>query len=109
MKTSYRFATALPLALALATVALAADPAMTADSPAVEKLKTKLPSTLGFEVENVRTATDGTACISYHVANGNGGVDHEKAVVDGEKVERSTTGNTRFANAWNKKCVKSAG
>ena len=109
MKTPYRFAAALPLALALATVALAADQAMTTESPAVDKLKAKLPSVLGFQVENMRTTTDGTACISYHVDNGNGGVYDEKAVLDGDKVEHSTTGNTRFANAWNSKCVKAAG
>jgi hypothetical protein len=88
------------------TAASAAGPAMNADSPAVEKLKSKLPNALGFEVESARTNTDGTACISYHVSNDTGGVTHEKAVVEGDKVLRSTTGNTRFASAWKEKCAK---
>jgi len=104
MKNSNRFAVAI--SLFLATGAFAAGPAMNTDSPAVEKLKSKLPSTLGFEVKDVRTMTDGTSCITYVVANGNGGTSTEHAVVDGDKVQRDTMGNTRFASAWNKKCVK---
>ena len=89
-----------------ATAAFAADSAMNADSPAVEKLKSKLPSTLGFEVKDLRTGADGTSCITYVVANGNGGSSTQHAVVEGDNVLRDTSGNTRFANAWNKKCVK---
>jgi hypothetical protein len=106
MNTVSRLATAISLGLAFATAASAAGPAMNADSPAVEKLKSKLPNALGFEVESARTNTDGTACISYHVSNDTGGVTHEKAVVEGDKVLRSTTGNTRFASAWKEKCAK---
>jgi hypothetical protein len=106
MKTSRCLAATLPVALVLATGAFAADQAMNADSPAVDKLKTKLPSTLGFEVKDVRTGTDGASCITYVVANGNGGTSTAHAVVDGDNVLRDTTGNTRFANAWNKKCAK---
>jgi hypothetical protein len=106
MKTSRRMASTLPFALALTTAALAAGQAMNADSPAVEKLKAKLPSTAGFEVKNVRATSDGTSCITYVVDNGNGGTSQEQAVVEGDKVLRSTTGNTRFASAWNKKCAK---
>lgn len=104
MKNTNRFVTVI--LLALSTGALAAGSAMNTDSPAVEKLKSKLPSTHGFEVKNLKTSADGTACITYQVANGNGGVSTQHAVVQGDKVERDTSGNTRFAHAWKEKCAK---
>jgi hypothetical protein len=107
MKTSHRFAVAaLPLALVLSASAVAAESPASADAAAVETLKSKLPSTLGFHVDNVRTSTDGASCITYRVDNGNGGAKHEQAVVQGDKVQRGTPGNTRFAKEWNSKCTK---
>ena len=61
----------------------------------------------GFEVEDVRTGDDGTACITYRVLNEQNGHSRVRAVVQGDKVLRETTGNTRFAKAWNSKCVAS--
>ncbi len=106
MKTSRGIAASLPVLAVFATASFAAGSAMNADSPAVEKLKSKLPNTLGFEVKDARTATDGTTCITYVVANGNGGTSTQHAVVEGDKVERDTNGNTRFAHAWKSKCTK---
>ena len=77
----------------------------TEHSQSVETLRAALPSTLGFEVENVRTGNDGSACITYHVANNNGGESRVRAVVKGDKVERETTGNRSFEKAWNKQCA----
>jgi hypothetical protein len=90
-------------ALVLSTGAFADD----TDSAAVETLKSALPNTLGFEVENVRTASDGSACITYRVANEQNGTSRNRAVVKGDKVLRESTGNTRFAKAWNGSCVGS--
>jgi hypothetical protein len=107
MKTSHRLAVvALPLGLALSAGAVAADSPAPSDTAAVETLKSKLPSTLGFHVDNMRSGTDGVSCITYRVDNGNGGAKHEQAVVQGDKVQRGTPGNTRFAKEWNSKCAK---
>jgi hypothetical protein len=101
-----RMVTAVSLGFAVSGAGFAAGQAMNADSPAVEKLKSHLPNTMGFEVKDVRTGTDGTSCITYVVDNGNGGSSTQHAVVEGDKVLRDTAGNTRFASSWNKKCVK---
>jgi hypothetical protein len=102
---------AVPLALALPAGALANDDKMRSDSSmnsdAVETLKSSLPSTQGFEVDDMRTGDDGVACITYRVANDQNGQSRVRAVVEGDKVLRETTGNTRFAKAWNSKCVAS--
>jgi hypothetical protein len=71
----------------------------------VETLKSQLPSVLGFEVEDVRAGEDGVACITYHVANDNGGQTQSHAVVHGDKVYREYRGNSRFEKAWNSKCA----
>ena len=109
MKKSHRFAViALPLGLVLSAGVVAAESPAPSDTAAVETLKSRraLPSTLGFHVDNERTAPDGVSCITYRVDNGNGGAKHEQAVVQGDKVLRSTPGNTRFAKEWNSKCAK---
>jgi len=107
MKKSHRSAVVtLPLALLLSVGVVAAESPTSSDPAAVETLKTKLPSTLGFHVDNIRTSTDGVSCITYRVDNGSGGTKHEQAVVEGDKVLRSTPGNTRFAKEWNSKCAK---
>ncbi len=102
---------ALPLALALSAGALANDDKMPSDSSmnsdAVETLKSSLTSTQGFEVEDMRTGDDGAACITYRVLNDQNGQSRVRAVVQGDKVLREATGNTRFAKAWNSKCVAS--
>ncbi len=77
-------------------------------SDQVETLKSSLKSTMGFKVDNVRVTDDGTACISYRVNNDKGGVSSAKAVVQGAKVLRSTSGQSDFAKAWNSKCVSGA-
>jgi len=93
-------AIAAPLALTLCAGALADD-----NSAAVEKLKSSLPNTLGFKVEDARTGGDGVTCITYSLSNDQNGHSHLRAVVQGDKVLRETTGNTRFAKAWNSKCA----
>jgi hypothetical protein len=94
-----------PLSAALASESATSD----ASSEAVATLKSRLTSTLGFKVDNVHMASDGTACISYRVSNDNGGESRVKAVVQGEKILRSTSRNSDFAKTWNSKCVASGG
>jgi len=103
---------ALPLALALSAGGHANDKdndaaAAGENAQAVEKLKSALSSTRGFEVVNVRTASDGSACITYNVANDLNGQSRTHAVVKGDKVLRETTGNRKFAKAWKENCVGS--
>ena len=90
-----------PVALALCGGAFAAEE----NSSAVEALKASLPSTLGFDVEDVRAGDDGVTCITYSVSNDRNGRSRARAVVQGDKVLRESTGNTRFAKAWNGKCA----
>jgi hypothetical protein len=94
------------IALPLALVPLASL-AEESKSDAVEKLKTSLPSTRGFEVDTMREVGDGVTCITYRVANDNGGESRAHAVVQGDEVQRSTTGNRQFEKAWNSKCAGS--
>jgi hypothetical protein len=100
---------ALPLAFAPLAGAVAddrdANAGSEANSASVATLKSSLPSTSGFEVDDVRMTDSGVACISYRVRNDLGGDTRAKAVVEGDKVLRSTTRTTRFAKAWNSKCV----
>jgi hypothetical protein len=100
---------ALVLLVAFAPLtALAADPMMSDEASApVAKLKSRLTSTKGFTVENVHMTDDGAACISYHVLNDTGGESRAKAVVEGEKVLRSTSRSEEFEKAWNTKCSAS--
>jgi len=90
---------ALPLALAVSAVALADNDA------SVETLKAALPSTHGFEVEDVRMGDDGASCITYRVANDLEGESRLRAVVKGDKVLREVPGNAKFAKAWNSQCA----
>jgi hypothetical protein len=99
---------AMVFAFAPMTGALAQDTAATAaNADAVNTLKSSLQSTTGFEVDNVRTTTAGVACISYRVSNDMGGETEAKAVVEGDKVLRSTSRDNKFAKAWNSKCAGS--
>ena len=107
MDTSHRLI-ALPLALALCAGAFANDDDMRKDSAtnsdAVEKLKSSLPSSAGFEVDDVRMG-DGVTCITYRVDNDRGGETRAQAVVEGDKVLRSTSRSKSFEKAWNGKCA----
>lgn len=94
-------AIAAPLALALSAGAPAADD----NSAAVEKLKSSLPNTLGFKVEDARAGNEGATCITYTLTNDQNGQSRSRAVVQGDKVLHETTGNTRFAKAWNSQCA----
>ena len=93
---------AVALAPALSSAVLAADD----NSSAVETLKNSLPNSLGFKAEDVRAGGDGATCITYTVSNDQNGQTRSRAVVQGDKVLRETTGNTRFAKAWNGKCAR---
>lgn len=93
-------------ALAACTLAMADDstkPDAAANSPAVEALKSSLGSTVGFEVRDVRQGDDGVTCIVYSDED----TSKAYAVVDGEKVLRSSSRSKSFERAWNEKCARS--
>jgi len=102
-----RLLLALPLTLALSAGAFANDSDANTSSGAVEKLKSSLPNINGFQVLDSRDGGDGATCITYQVSNDKNGMSKAHAVVQGDEVLRGTTGNTRFAKAWNSKCVAS--
>jgi hypothetical protein len=107
MHMNNRLLLALPLSLALSAGAFANDDASGTSSDAVEKLKASLTTINGFEVLDTRAGGDGTTCITYQVSNNQNGTSKSHAVVQGDTVLRETTGNTRFAKAWNSNCVAS--
>jgi hypothetical protein len=107
MNHSFRLAV-LPVALALSAGVLANEETTAGavtNSEAVEKLKSALPSTSGFEVEKMRTTDSGISCITYRVKNDQGNETRAHAVVQGEKVLRSSTRSKDFEKAWNGNCV----
>jgi hypothetical protein len=98
---------AVAVALLIAPLtAFAEKPASSdASAAAVATLKASLPSKQGFEVDLVHMTDAGVACIAYRVSNDTGGKSRAQAVVEGDKVLRSTSRNSKFANAWNSKCA----
>lgn len=107
MHKSFKFI-AVPMTLAFAAGALANDSPTAnsaAASSAVEALKASLKGETGFEVNKVHVTDDGTACIKYSVAGDKSQETHAQAVVEGDKVLRSTSRSKEFANAWNNKCA----
>jgi hypothetical protein len=84
------------------------DPAMNSSSAnsAVEALKASLKGESGFQVDKVVMSDDGAACIVYRVAGGTtGSVTRAQAVVEGDKVLRSSTRSPEFEKAWKDKCA----
>ena len=101
MNNSHRFAI-LSAALAASALAFAAD---AENSEAVQTLKSSIGNIAGFEVDTVRMGDGGVTCIVYRVSNDRGGETKAQAVVEGDKVLRSTSRSKEFENAWNNKCV----
>ncbi len=101
MDNSRRLAV-LSAALAASALAFGAD---AENSEAVQALKSSIGNVAGFEVDTVRMGDEGVTCIVYRVNNDRGGETKAHAVVDGEKVLRSTSRSKDFENAWNDKCA----
>jgi hypothetical protein len=107
MNTSHRLVV-LPIALALSAGAFANEETTAGavtNSEAVTTLKSSLPSTSGFEVEKMRTTDSGISCITYRVKNDQGNETRAHAVVQGEKVLRSSSRSKEFEKTWNSQCV----
>jgi len=108
MNTSHRLVV-LPIAVALSAGVFANEPATSPEgamnTDAVATLKSTLPSTSGFAVEKMRTTDSGISCITYRVRNDQGNETRAHAVVQGEKVLRSSSRSKEFEKAWNSQCV----
>jgi hypothetical protein len=89
----------VPMSIAFAETPTSSD----ASAAAVEKLKSSVKG--GVEVENVRMSDDGVACIQYRGPNYAGSMTNAYAVVQGDKVYKSSIGNKRFEEAWNEHCA----
>jgi hypothetical protein len=101
-----RLLLALPLALALTTGAFAKDRDKGLDRVVtVETLKSKLPDSKGFEVQDVRAGESGFACVTYRVGNAREGRAHTRALVKGDQVLRENNRYIDFEKAWNRKCA----
>jgi len=87
---------AVPLALALSAGAYAGDDSKTSADQAdsVEVLKAALPSTLGFEVVDVRAGADGAACITYNFTND---LDGESRACGGEGGQGAARDDGEYA------------
>jgi hypothetical protein len=89
----------VPLSVAFAQTPTGND----ASAAAVEKLRASVKG--GVEVENIRMSEDGVACIQYRGPNYAGSMTNGYAVVQGDKVYKSSIGNTRFEEAWKEHCA----
>ena len=83
------------------TVALADDET----AASIAALKQSLPNDQGFEVDEVRVTQSGVACIDYRLSNEKGAQSPAHAVVQGDEVLQSTSGNSRFEKAWQDHCL----
>ena len=72
---------------------------------AVAALKGSLGDAANIEVDEVRVTEDGVACIDYRVSDNKGGTGRAHAVIRGDEVLRSDSGNQRFEKAWSDHCL----
>jgi hypothetical protein len=96
-------------AILLMAAALAAtdEPRATVDATttSVAALKTNLGNPAGLAIDEVRVTDAGVACIEYRLSNEQGGKSRGHAVVQGNEVLKSSSGDERFQQAWNKHCL----
>ena len=71
----------------------------------IAALKASLGNSAGLEVDEVRVTDDGIACIDYRMSNGQGTKRPGHAVVQGDEVLKSSSGDERFEKAWTKHCL----
>ncbi len=104
--TKLVIATSAILALA-AALAAGDEPREGSDatSTSVAALKANLGNPAGLEVDEVRVTGAGVACIDYRLSNGQGGKSLGHAVVQGDEVLKSSSGDERFEKAWNEHCL----
>ena len=94
----------LLLAASIALLPLAGE-GSDATSAAVAALKANLGNPAGLEIDEVRVTAAGVACIDYHARDGQGGKSPGHAVVQGEEVLKSSSGEERFEEEWNQHCL----
>jgi len=76
-----------------------------ATTESVATLKRNLGNPAGLEVDEVRVTEGGVACIDYRLKGGQGSKSLGHAVVQGDEVLKSSSGDKRFEEAWNEHCL----
>jgi hypothetical protein len=71
----------------------------------VAALKASVGNSAGLEVDEVRVTDDGIACIDYRTSNSQGRKSPGHAIVQGNEVLKSSSGDERFEKAWTKHCL----
>ncbi len=95
----------LLIASCVAILPVAGAFAADATSAAVTALKANLGNPAGLEVDEVRVTQTGIACIDYRASDGQGGKTPGHAVVQGDKVLKSSTDDKVFEEKWNEHCL----
>ena len=76
-----------------------------ATSASINALKANLGNPVGLQIEEVRVTGSGVACIDYHVKNSQGSKSLGHAVVQGDQVLKSSSGDKLFEKAWSEHCL----
>jgi hypothetical protein len=76
-----------------------------ATSASVAALKENLGNPAGLEIDEVRVTDSGVTCIEYRMSDGKGGQSPGHAVVRGNEVLKSPSGDEEFEKAWNAHCL----
>src|SRR5687767_12387913 len=97
------------LAIAPLTSAIAADGRPGEDSKltasSVATLERVLGPSVDIAVDEVRVTADGYSCIDYRAVTAQHGERRAHAVVRGDLVLISTSGDKRFEKTWNEHCL----
>jgi hypothetical protein len=96
-------------AIAPLTSGIAADRGAGKDSDltaaSVAALERRLGTSVDVSVDEVRVTADGFSCIDYRTVSAQVGEGRAHAVVRGDEVLLSTSGDKRFEKTWNEHCL----
>jgi hypothetical protein len=72
---------------------------------AIAALERSVGNAAHIEVDEVRVTEDGVACIDYRVRDNQGATGRAHAVIQGDQVLRSTSGDQQFEKVWSDHCL----
>ena len=76
-----------------------------ATSASITALKANLGDPVGLQIDEVRVTGAGVACIDYRLKGTQGSRSLGHAVVQGDEVLKSSSGDKLFEKAWNEHCL----
>jgi hypothetical protein len=76
-----------------------------ATSASISALKANLGDPEGLQIDEVRVTGAGVACIDYRLKGTQGPKSLGHAVVQGDEVLKSSSGDKLFEKAWNEHCL----